>query len=139
MLREFPDSMIANTLHDLGFDVTMVEKSRGPGRQRGESIQDASVTMRLRSLEVPKWSLQDAIVGSVHVQQGNEGGGSIAEGATGNDGWTFYYQLRPVHANGQVATEDEVFAAPPGGEFCLACQPLHEWLTVFVPTSLPFP
>ena len=104
-----------------------------------EAIQDASVTMRLSSLEVPKWSLQYAIVGSVHVQQGNEGGGSIAEGATGNDGWTFYYQPRPVHANGQVATEDEVFAAPPGSEFCLACQPIHDWLTVFVPTSLPFP
>ena len=104
-----------------------------------EAIQDASVTMRLRSLEVPKWSLQYAIVGSVHVQQGNEGGGSIAEGATGNDGWTFYYQPRPVHANGQVATEDEVFAAPPGSEFCLACHPLHDWLTVFVPTSLLFP
>ncbi len=39
MLREFPDSMIANTLHDLDFDVTMVEKSRWPEGQRGESIR----------------------------------------------------------------------------------------------------
>ena len=104
-----------------------------------EAVQEASMTMRMRSLEEPKWSLQYATVGSLRVQQGYEGGGSIAEGATVSDGWTFYHQSRPVHANGQVATEDEVFAAPPGGEFCLACQPRHDWLTVFVPTSLLFP
>jgi len=68
-----------------------------------------------------------------------EGGGSIAEGATGSDGWTFYLQSHPVRANGQVMNKDEVFAAPPGSEFCLACQPSHEWLTVVVPTSLLFP
>ena len=104
-----------------------------------EAVRDASMTMRMCSLEEPKWTLQYATVGSLHVQQGFEGGGSIAEGATGRDGWTFYHQLRPVHANGQIATKDEVFAAPPGGEFCLACQPSHDWLTVFVPTSLLFP
>lgn len=103
-----------------------------------DAVQDASVTMRIRSLEESKWSLQFATVGSLHVQRGYEGGGSIAEGATVSDGWTFYHQLRPVHANGQVATKDEVFAAPPGGEFCLACQPCHDWLTVFVPDSLLF-
>ncbi len=104
-----------------------------------EAVQDASITMRMRSLEEPKWSLHYATVGSLHIQRAYEGGGSIAEGATGRDGWTFYHQGRPVHANGQIATKDEVFAAPPGGEFCLACQPLHDWLTVFVPTSLLFP
>jgi AraC family ethanolamine operon transcriptional activator len=103
-----------------------------------EAIQDASVTMRLRSLEEPKWSLQYATVGSLHVQQGYEGSGSIGEGATGSDGWTFYQQLRLVHANGQIATKDEVFVTPPGSEFCLACQSGHDWLTVFVPTSLLF-
>jgi AraC family ethanolamine operon transcriptional activator len=104
-----------------------------------EAVRDASMTMRLCSLEEPKWSLQYATVGSLHIQQGFEGGGSIAEGATGSDGWTFYHQMRPVHANGQIATKDDVFAAPPSGGFCLACQPLHDWITVFVPTSLLFP
>lgn len=104
-----------------------------------EAVQEASITMRIRSLQEPKWSLHYALVGSLHLQHGYEGGGSIAEGATGRDGWTFYHQMRPVHANGQIATKDEVFAAPPGGEFCLACQPLHDWLTVFIPTALLFP
>ena len=103
-----------------------------------EAVQEASITMRIRSLEEPKWSLQYATVGSIRVQQGYEGGGSIAEGATFSDGWEFYHQLLPIHANGQVATQDEVFACPPGGEFCLVCQPCHKWLTVFVPTSLLF-
>jgi AraC-like DNA-binding protein len=89
-------------------------------------------------LEEPKWALQHAAVGSLRVQQGYEGGGSIAEGATVGDGWAFYHQLLPVHANGQVATENDVLAAPPGGEFCLACESRHDWLTVFVPTSLLF-
>lgn len=73
------------------------------------------------------------------MQRGYEGGGSIAEGVTFKAGWTFYHQWLPVHANGQVATQDEVFAAPPGGQFCLACRPRHHWLTVFIPTTLLFP
>jgi len=104
-----------------------------------EAVRDASVTLRMCSLEEPNWTLQYATVGALHVQQGFEGGGSIAEGTTGGDGWTFYHQSHPVHANGQVMNEVEVFAAPPGGEFCLACQPSHEWITVFTPTSLLFP
>jgi AraC family transcriptional regulator, ethanolamine operon transcriptional activator len=103
------------------------------------SVQEASMTMRITSLEEPKWTLQYAVAGSLHLQQGYEGGGSIAEGATFSDGWVFYHQSRPGHTNGQVATQDEVFAAPPGSEFCLVCHPCHDWLTVFVPTSLLFP
>lgn len=103
-----------------------------------EAVHEASLTMRLCSIEETKWTLQYATAGSIRVQQGYEGGGSIAEGATVSDGWAFYHQLRPVHANGQVATEHEVFAVPPEGEFCLACQPRHEWLTVVVPTLLLF-
>ena len=104
-----------------------------------EVVRDASVTMRMCSQEVANWTLQYATVGSLGVQQGFEGGGSIAEGATGSDGWTFYHQSHPVHANGQVMNTDEVFAAPPGSEFCLACKPSHTWITAFIPTSLLFP
>jgi hypothetical protein len=50
--------------------------------------------MRMCSLEELKWALQFATAGSLHVQQGFEGGGSISEGVTGSDGWTFYHQLR---------------------------------------------
>ena len=104
-----------------------------------EVVRDASVTMRMCSREVANWTLQYATVGSLGVQQGFEGGGSIAEGATGSDGWTFYCQSHPVHANGQLLNEDEVFAVPPGSEFCLACKPSHEWISVHIPTSLLFP
>ena len=37
-----------------------------------------------------------------------------------------------------MLTEDNVFAVPPNGEFCLAYQPSHEWITVVVPQSLLF-
>lgn len=104
-----------------------------------EHVQDASVTLRLCSMDVPNWTLQYAIVGPLRLQQCFEGGGSIAEGATGSDGWTFYHQSHPLRANGQVMSPEEVFAAPPGSEFCLACKPSHEWQTVFVPTALLFP
>jgi AraC-like DNA-binding protein len=104
-----------------------------------EALRDASVTMRLCAREVAKWTLRHATVGSIGVQQGFEGGGSIAEGATLSDGWTFYHQSHPGHANGQVLNEDEVLAAPPGSEFCLVCMPLHGWTTVFIPSSLLFP
>ena len=57
----------------------------------------------------------------------------------GSDGWTFYHQSHPGHANGQVLNEDEVLAAPPGSEFCLVCMPLHGWTTIFIPSSLLFP
>jgi AraC family ethanolamine operon transcriptional activator len=104
-----------------------------------EVVRDASMTMRMCSREVAKWTLQYATVGSLRVQQGFEGGGSIAEGATCSDEWTFYCQSHPVYANGQVMNGGEVFAVPPGSEFCLACKPSHEWISVHIPTSLLFP
>lgn len=103
-----------------------------------ESIREASMSMRLSALEISKWTLQTVDVGKLRLQKGFEGGGSIAEGATFAEGWTFYHQMLPVHTNGQVATKDEVFVAPPKGEFCLSCQVLHDWTTVFIPTSLLF-
>lgn len=103
-----------------------------------ESIREASMTMRLSALEMPKWTLQTVDVASLRLQKGFEGGGSIAEGATFSEGWTFYHQMSPVHTNGQVATRNEVFVAPPEGEFCIACQPMHEWTTVFIPTPVLF-
>ncbi len=99
------------------------------------------MSMRMPALEEPKWTLRHASVGSIRIQHGCEGGGSIAEGATVRDGWAFFHQIsrsRPGLANGQALTEDEVFAVPPEGEFCLACQPSHEWITVIVPPFLLF-
>ena len=104
-----------------------------------EAVRDVSVTMRMYSRQVSNWTVQHASVGSLGVQQGFEGGGSIAEGATGSDGWTLYHQSHPGYANGQVTHGDEVFAVPPGSEFCLACKPSHEWISVRIPTSLLFP
>ncbi len=104
-----------------------------------EAVRDVSVSMRISSREVSKWTLQYATVGSLVVQHGFEGGGSIAEGANGSDAWSFYFQSHPGCANGQVLNEDEVFAVPPGNEFCLACKPSHEWRSVHIPACLLFP
>ena len=84
--------------------------------------------------------LQYATVGSLRIQQGYEGGGNIAEGLRSAMDGRFHQisRSRPGLANGQVTTEDDVFAVPPNGEFCLACQPSHEWITVVVPPSLLF-
>jgi AraC-like DNA-binding protein len=49
------------------------------------------------------------------------------------------HQSHPGITNGQAATGHEVFAAPPGGEFCLACKPSHDWITVYAPTCALFP
>ena len=103
-----------------------------------EAIGEASIRMRLTALEQSKWTLQQAVVGAVRLQKGFEGGGSIAEGETFADGWVFYYQFPSGQTNGETTTLDDVFVAPPGGEFCLTCHPLHEWLTIFIPTSLLF-
>jgi len=104
-----------------------------------ETVRDVSVSMRMCSRQVSRWTLQYATVGSLGIQQGFEGGGSIAEGVNGSDAWSLYFQTRPGCANGQVLNEDEVFAAPPGGEFCLVCKPSHEWVSVHIPASLLFP
>lgn len=103
-----------------------------------ETVRDVSMRMRMCSRQVSQWTLQYATVGPLAVQQGFEGGGSIAEGVNGSDAWSFYFQSRPGNANGQVLKEDEVFAVPPGGEFCLACKPSHEWLSVHIPNCLLF-
>jgi AraC-like DNA-binding protein len=104
-----------------------------------EAVRDVSVTFRPSAMEVPRWTLQYETVGPISVQQGFEGGGTIAEGATRSDGWTFFQQSHPGHANGQVLSPLEVLAAPPGNEFCLTCKPSHEWISVFIPDSLLFP
>jgi len=104
-----------------------------------ETVRDVSVRMRMYSRQVSNWTLQYATVGSLGVQQGFEGGGSIAEGVNGSDAWSLYFQSHPGCANGQVLKGDEVFAVPPGGEFCLACKPSHEWISVHIPASLLFP
>jgi AraC-like DNA-binding protein len=104
-----------------------------------ETVRDVSVRMRMCSRQVSKWTMQFAAVGSLAVQNGFEGGGSIAEGVNGSDAWSFYFQSRPGRANGHDLNEDEVFAVPPGGEFCLVCKPSHEWISVHIPPSLLFP
>jgi AraC family ethanolamine operon transcriptional activator len=103
-----------------------------------DAVQDASKAMRISSLEESKWTLQNASAGALRLQRGYEGGGTIAEGATVPDGWVFFQQSAPVYANGQLATENHVFVAPPGGEFCLASKQAHEWFTVLIPASLLF-
>lgn len=104
-----------------------------------EMVREASVTMRMCSLEEPLWTLRHAVVGPLSIQHGFEGGGSIAEGATTGEGWTFYHQSHPGLTNGQAATGQDVFVAPPGADFCLVCKPRHAWLTVHFPTALLFP
>ena len=104
-----------------------------------QAIRDASVELRMTAFDTPRWVLQHAAVGSLHLQYGWEGGGSIAEGATGREVWTFYNQSHPGRANGQDATASEVLAAAPGSEFCLSCLPKHDWVTVAIPTSELFP
>jgi AraC-like DNA-binding protein len=88
---------------------------------------------------VSKWTHQYATVGSIVIQRVFEGGGSIAEGVNGSDAWSLYFQTHPGCANGQDLNEDEVFAAPPGDEFCLACKPSHEWHSIHIPAHLLFP
>jgi hypothetical protein len=104
-----------------------------------ETVRNVSVSMRMCSRQVSKWTPQFAAVGSLAVQNGFVGGGSIAEGVNGSDAWSFYFQSRPGRANGHDLNEDEVFAVPPGGEFCLGCKPSHEWISVHIPPSLLFP
>jgi AraC-like DNA-binding protein len=104
-----------------------------------ETVRNVSVSMRMCSRQVSKWTLQYATVGSLVVQHGFEGGGSIAEGVNGSEAWSFYFQSHPGCANGQVLNVDQVFAVPPGDEFCLACKPSHEWLSVHIPACLLFP
>lgn len=104
-----------------------------------ETVRDVSVRMRMCSRQVSKWTMQFAAVGALAVQNGCEGGGSIAEGVDGRDAWSFYPQSHPGRANGHDLNEDEVFAVPPGGEFCLVCKPSHEWISVHIPPRLLFP
>jgi len=103
-----------------------------------EAIGEASLTMRLTALEQAKWTLQQAIAGTVRLQKGFEGGGTIAEGETIHDGWVFYSQFPSGQTNGETTTSDDIFVAPAWSEFCLTCHPLHEWLTIYIPNSLLF-
>lgn len=95
-----------------------------------EAVRVVSVRMRMFSRQASQWTLHYATVGSLFVQQGFEGGGSIAVGVNGSDAWSFYFQSHPGCANGQVLNKDEVFAVMPGGEFA--------WLANQVTNGSPF-
>lgn len=103
-----------------------------------QAVQDASVVMRNCSLEERRWTLQYATVGAMRLQRACEGGGTLAEGTTVNDGWVFFHQSRPVCANGQSATDNDIFVVPPGSEFCVTSKQAHEWLAIVIPSSLLF-
>ena len=90
-----------------------------------ETVRDVSASMRMCSRQVSKWTRHYATVGSLGFQHAFEGGGTIGEGVNGSDAWSFYFQSRPGRANGQDLNEDEIFAVPRSGEFCLVCQPSH--------------
>lgn len=96
------------------------------------------MVMRNTTLEQRRWTLQYAAVGTMRLQRSFEGGGTLAEGTTVTDGWVFFHQSRPVCANGQLATDNDVFVVPPGSEFCVASKQPHEWLTIVIPSSLLF-
>lgn len=103
-----------------------------------ETIQKASIDMRLPLLKKAYWEIMHASVGTIHIQYAREGGGNIAEGSTFRQGWAFFQQTaygRDGLANGRMLAADEVFVIPPGAEFCLACQPEHEWVSVFISDS----
>jgi AraC-like DNA-binding protein len=107
-----------------------------------DAVQGASMRMRMSVLETPMWSLQHASVGTLQIQQGHEGGGNIAEGITASDCWTIFHQVSPARpglANGEILTEDQVFAIPPKGAFCLACLATHDWTAITIPDSDLFP
>jgi AraC-like DNA-binding protein len=104
-----------------------------------EAVRDVSVRLRICSRQVSKWTHQYASVGSIVIQRVFEGGGSIAEGVNSGDSWSLYFQTHPGCANGQALSEDDIFVAPPGDEFCLACKPSHEWHSVHIPSRLLFP
>ena len=79
-----------------------------------EAVRGVSMTMRMHSRQVSRWTVRYASVGSLGVQQGFEGGGSIAEGATGSDGWTLYHQSHPGCAN-DVLPHPEMLLLKPAG------------------------
>jgi hypothetical protein len=103
-----------------------------------QAVQDASVVMRNSTLEERRWTLQYATVGAMRLQRACEGGGTLAEGTTVTDGWVFFHQSRPVCANGQSATDNDIFVVPPGSEFCVTSKKAHEWLAIVIPSSLLF-
>lgn len=121
------------------FHITMIRLAFTEYDAYAEKVRSVSASMRMCTRQVSKWTLRYATVGSFVIQEAFEGGGSIAEGVNGSDAWSFYFQSHPGCANGQVLNEDEVFAAPPGDEFCLVCKPSHEWRSVHIPARLLFP
>ena len=99
------------------------------------TIEHADMRMTLPQLQCERWRMRFATLArAVEIQAGSEGSGTIAEGATRDDGTNLFY-LNAGHclANGHLLVPGAIFVLPPGAEFLLSAEGGQEWASVFLP------
>lgn len=101
------------------------------------AIEDANLRSTVPKFEDRRWTICHLPLGSLHIQQGYEGSGHIAEGECRSDGYLLFVQRTGQRclANGEVLQEDSVMLIGPGEEFCLASADAHDWYSVFLPLT----
>jgi len=83
-----------------------------------------------------RWALRQMEVAGIHLQQGDEGSGGIAQGQSPADGYLLFLPRTAAEgqrANGVELKSDSIAILEPGSEFCLTAHADHTWYTVLVP------
>ena len=102
-----------------------------------ESVGDADLRITLAKIEHPYWSLQQFSAGSLHIQCGSDGAGSIVEGAAHHDSWGLFAETRGIcRANGKHLHRDSIFVIPPQTEFVLTSEASHSWFSIRIPATM---
>lgn len=98
------------------------------------AINDVDVRVMLPRLDVPFWEVSALPAGRVHLQQGLERSGIIAEGSTSHDDVMLFIPTSgPQSCNGVEMGDSSVLVVPPRNEFFICSQVEHAWCSLRVP------
>lgn len=101
------------------------------------ALSDVDVRVMLPRLDVPFWEVAAMPAGRVHLQQGLERSGIIAEGSTSHDDVMLFVPTRgPQSCNGVDMGESSFLVVPPRNEFFICSQTEHAWFSLRLPGAL---
>ena len=101
------------------------------------ALVHADLHVMLSRLNEPRWEVATQSIGSIDLQFGKEGSGTIAEGAVDQSGQTLFVPLAGLQiANGRTLHNHSVLLLGPGADLTIASQEANDWCSIHLPFGI---